>query len=285
MTSLASDQPDALREMLENQIQLRKDLIQEFIQREFEGNRAAFGRSLELQDLPHRKTILRWASEEDLSLPKGAKRLLALAQALDVDPFMLLDIDLALLMECCRKASWNLAWGTVHKALAFLNELFRLTEEDWPPPEIAELFDGEWYTAHLEHNPRQGRNYFQPLKIQSDLLYGEDGAIKGPRNPQLWYLAYREVSFGAGVLEPRSFWRPYAIVYLYQNELVLLHLAGLLERVALPSGNTGQFVLETFFGQGAAQFRLASLHPFETESLVAGESLADLPRLRCDFPE
>lgn len=285
MTSLDSEQPDALRELLENQIQLRKDLIQTFIEREFEGNRAAFGRSLELQDLPHRKTILRWASEEDLSLPKGAKRLLALAQALDVDPFMLLEIDLDLLMECCRKASWNLAWGTVHKALAFLNDLFRLTEEDWPPSEIAERFDGEWYTTHLEHNPRLGRNYFQPLTISADLFYAADGALQGPRNPQLWYLAYRDVSFAHEQMAPRSFWRPYAVVYLYQGEAVLIHLAGLLQRVPLRPEQPGQFVLETFFGQGAAQFRFASLHPFAAKKGTAGEPLPDLPLLRCDFPE
>jgi hypothetical protein len=285
MTSLASEQPDALREMLENQIQLRKDLIQTFIQREFEGNRAAFGRSLELEDAPHRKTILRWASEEDLSLPKGAKRLLALAQALDVDPFMLLDFELELLIACCRKASWNLAWGNVHKALAFLNDLFRLTEEHWPPPEIAELFDGQWYTAHLDHNPRLGRNYFQPLEIHSDLFYRSDGSIDGPRNPQLWYLAYRDMSYASGCGEARSFWRPFAIIYLYQGEAILLNLSGLLQKVNISESRPGHFILETFFGQGAAQFRLASLHPFETQQHLAGQIPTDLPLLRCDFPE
>jgi len=285
MSSLASEQPDALREMLENRIQLRKDLIQNFIQREFQGNLAAFGRSLELADLPHRKTILRWASQEDLSLPKGAKRLLALAQALDVDPFMLLDIDLDLLMECCRKASWNLAWGSVHKSLAFLNELFRLTETDWPPEEICALFDGQWYTAHLQHDPRQGRNYYQPLEIHSDVFYREDGSVDGPRNPQLWYLAFRDMSYATGHPEPRSFWRPYAIVYLYQGEWVLLHLSGMLQRASVSEQAQGHFVLETFFGQGGAEFRLASLHPFETHAVPSDALPGGLPVLRCGFTE
>ena len=75
-----SEKLEQLKELFQS-VTLRSDLIKSFIDREFDGNKAAFGRSLETDSPLHRKTALRWASSEDLSLPKGSKRMLALAQA------------------------------------------------------------------------------------------------------------------------------------------------------------------------------------------------------------
>lgn len=177
-----SQGPDALKNLLAPHLQLRQDLIQRVIERDFAGNNAAFGRSLELEHQPHRKTILHWARQQK-GLPKSPQRLLALGQALDVDPFLLLDLSPELLAEACNVASWNLTWGSVHKAMAFLNELFALTPEHWPPEEIANYFDGEWYLHSFVHDPTQGRHYFQAFLLQPEAFFNPAGQFEAHREP------------------------------------------------------------------------------------------------------
>lgn len=272
---------DELKELLGKQVRLRQDLIQRVIERDFEGNASAFGRSLELDDLPHRKTIFRWARQQE-GLPKSPERMLALAQALDVDPFLLLEIDPDTMLRCCAAASWNLTWGSVHKAMAFLNGLFSLTPDDWPPPAIAEGFDGEWYLEDFVHDPALGRNLFRAFRLEPELFYGGDGKLEAMRDPQAWYLAYRDISLQSGQPEAKSWWKPFGMLRLEHEQIHLLHFNGLVDQQRLKQPN-GCFVFETFFGQGAAEFRIASLHPFEFRA--ATELDAALPRVRFGFPE
>lgn len=270
---------DELKQLLAKHVRLRQDLIQRVIERDFEGNTSAFGRSLELEDLPHRKTIFRWARQQE-GLPKGPDRMLALAQALDVDPFLLLEIDMETMLQCCAAAAWNLTWGSVHKALAFLNGLLSLTPEDWPPPELAEGFDGSWYRHDFVHDPSQGRNFFKPTLIQPELFYAGDGRIEAARDPQAWYLAFRDISLKTGQIEPKSWWKPFGMLRLEQGAIHLLQFNGLVDsrELTLPAC---AFAFETYFGQGAAEFRIASLHPFE--ALEADDP--QIPTVRFGFPE
>lgn len=276
--------PEEVKRLLLDQVHLRQDLIQRVIQRDFEGNTSAFGRSLELADLPHRKTILRWAKQQE-GLPKSPQRLLALAQALDIDPFLLLEVDLERLLQACAAAAWNLTWGSVHKSLAFLNGLFSLVPEHWPPPELAEGFDGEWYCQEWLHQPQHERNLFKDFVVSPDACYGPDGDWQGLRDPQAWYLAFRELSFQSGEPVAVSYWRPFGILSLEQNQLRLLNLVGISESKSLePTAEA--FGFQLFFGPGAAQFRLASLHPFEADMLSSEAAQArQLATVTFGFPE
>ena len=273
---------DELKDLLAKSIHLRQDLIQRVISRDFEGNASAFGRSLELTDLPHRKTIFRWARQQQ-GLPKSPERMLALAQALDVDPFLLLDIDPEILLRCCAAASWNLTWGSVHKALAFLNGLLSLSPEAWPPPEMAEGFDGQWYYRDFAHDPSLGRNHFQAFCLTPDQFYDPNGQPESLRDPQAWYLAWRDASFSNGKPEAKSWWKPFGMLRLEQDQIHLLHFNGLTEQMPLHSQADPRFCFETFFGQGGAEFRIASLHPFDFT--VPTDLDAALPRVRFGFPE
>ncbi|MEZ0375290.1 MAG: hypothetical protein ACAI44_39750 [Candidatus Sericytochromatia bacterium] len=276
--------PDELKELLGKHVCLRHSLIQRVIERDFEGNTSAFGRSLELSDLPHRKTIFRWARQQD-GLPKSPERMLALAQALDVDPFLLLEIDTEVMLRCCAAASWNLTWGSVHKALAFLNGLLSLTPDDWPPPDLASWFDGSWYTHEFVHDPGLGRNFFRPFTIKPDLFFGPDGKVEACREPQAWYLAFRDISLKSGEVDPKSWWKPFGMLRLEDGQIHLLHFYGLIEAKPLGSDDY-RFIFETHFGQGAAEFRVASLHPFDFEPTDETLSpLAELPRVRFGYPE
>ncbi len=276
--------PDEVKRLLTDQVRLRQDLIQRMIARDFDGNTSAFGRSLELADQPHRKTILRWAKQQE-GLPKSPQRLLALAQALDIDPFLLLDVDLERLLQACAVAGWNLTWGSVHKSLAFLNGLFSLVPEHWPPPELAEGFDGEWYCQEWLHQPQQERNLFKNFAVSPDALYHPDGKWEGLRDPQAWYLAFRELSFQSGEPVAVSYWRPFGILTLEQNCLRLLNLVGISESKTL-AADAETFAFQLFFGPGAAQFRLASLHPFEAQMLSQTEAdERQLPTVTFGYPE
>lgn len=277
--------PDELKELLGKQVSLRHGLIQRVIERDFEGNASAFGRSLELEDLPHRKTIFRWARQQE-GLPKSPERMLALAQALDVDPFLLLEIDTEVMLKCCAAASWNLTWGSVHKALAFLNGLLSLTPDDWPPADLARWFDGSWYTRDFVHDPALGRNAFRPFAVGPDLFYDGEGQLEAYREPQAWYLAYRDISLKSGELEPKSWWKPFGMLRVEEHAVHLLHFNGLIDAQALNRPD-GRFCFETFFGQGAAEFRIASLHPFDFAILTPGSASPDhsLPTVRFGFSE
>lgn len=275
---------DELKELLAHHVRLRQDLIQRVIERDFEGNTSAFGRSLELDDLPHRKTIFRWARQQE-GLPKSPDRMLALAQALDVDPFLLLDIDHEVMLQCCAAAAWNLTWGSVHKALAFLNGLLSLSHDDWPPPDIAASFDGSWYIQDFLHDTSKGRNYFKPMLIKPELFYAKDGSSEGAREPQAWYLAFRDVSLKSGELEPVSWWKPFGMLRLEQGVIHLLQFNGLVEQQAIQHEDS-RFCFETFFGQGSAQFRIASVHPFEFEDPAdQNKEAPKIPTVRFGFPE
>ncbi|MBF2052254.1 MAG: hypothetical protein IGS03_02175 [Candidatus Sericytochromatia bacterium] len=278
--SAPSQPSEELKQLLGQSLRLRQDLIQRVIARDFEGNASAFGRSLELQAQPHHKTVLRWARQQQ-GLPKSPQRLLALAQALDVDPFLLLQFDPALVLQACRQASWNLSWGSIHKALAILNGLLALTPEAWPPPELAEGFDGEWYCEDFVHDPRAGRHFFQAFEVLPEHFYAPEGHFEAARDPQLWYLAYRDISLKQDEPEPLSYWRPFGLIWTENQRLQLLQFSGLQDAAEL--NPDCRFAFEVFFGQGAAMFRMASLHPFELQRV--SDTAADLPRVRFGFPE
>lgn len=272
-----------IKALLNQNIYLRQDLIQKVIERDFQGNTSAFGRSLELDSQPHRKTILRWAQAAK-NLPKSPQRLLALGQALDIDPFLLLHIDSDIIESVCALASWNMTWGSVHKALAFMNGLFALTPEYWPPQEIADYFDDHWYLLDFVHDPSIKRNYYKRFQIQAEIFYQGDGQIdqkETHRNPQAWYLAYRDISLRSGVPEAKTYWRPFGILKLEQEQIELLHLTGLIQKPE-HKADQGRFIFETFYGQGAHEFRVASLHPFE---LLDADENSSLPVVRFGFPE
>lgn len=229
-------------------LELRRDLI---ISRVKGSGRsiAAIAASWPNEAAPHRSTLLRWLKGS--VLPRSARELLGLAGALDLDPFVLwtfapdkFDILCARVVRASRTHRWTM----LHPALSFLADFIGPVDE-WPPSAIAEEYYGRpWCTADFRHAAGRQRNYYAALAI-------------GPTpksefaDPQVWHFAYRN----AGVR--RAGWQPYGFVEVLGSAVRLFNFSGLFDVSERPPATRLLFV-ETWFGEGAAEFRVASLHKF-----------------------
>jgi hypothetical protein len=212
------------------------------------GNVAAVSRSWPVANPPHRSTILRWVRRE--TLPRSAHELLAFSAALDLDPFALWGISPATFPALCArlvKASRAGSWADLLPALSFLAPFVGPTA-DWPPAEVAmEYFHRNWVTANCHHPAVERRNYFAAISI-------EPQGREGPGLDQVWHFAWRDDI-------DHALWRPYGFVRLTGMELRLFSFNGLSASATIDASRPS-FTVETWFGEGAAAFRVASLHRF-----------------------
>jgi len=79
--------------------------------------------------------------------------------------------------------------------------------------------------------------------------------------PQVWHFAFKSP---LGIFRE---WRPYGFVEVFEDQISLFHFNGHMQVVPRP--RDGRFIVETYFGEGSADFRVASLHPFTLEQLEA----------------
>jgi hypothetical protein len=74
--------------------------------------------------------------------------------------------------------------------------------------------------------------------------------------PRAYHIAYRRKNNADGL------WRPFGSIITRQSELILVHENGAVQ-TAKPKTSYMPIEFRTFFGPSAAEFRIASLHPFE----------------------
>ena len=261
-------------------IALHRERLQRYVDIHFEGNLAAFGRSMVTP--VHRSTIVRWFAEPRPPLPKSTRRLLDLAETLDLDPFLLLDFSPETFQTLCSQSTWITRWGRYNKALTFLSDLVGLSDDHWPLLE-SEDAEWEWHTWDLEHLARDPNNYFFPLEIASEVYFDltEDGGElqDRQRTQQVWYIAVRDARSEGDQLIGHGVWKPFGIFFTDAGCLNLLNL-GTGQWLRQPLSEE-RFGIEFYCGPGSAIFRVASLHPFEADTPIAPET----PTLRYVFPE
>lgn len=204
---------------------------------------------------PHRTTLWRWLNGKTPT----PERILQLAGAFDLDPFALFDKTPKGYAALCRALARTIG---AKRATCLSSELewvldFIAPNEDWPPREVSTTyFHRNWNVISFCHPARNSRNYFQRLTITSPAgRFGE---------PLVWHFAFRVPNATFPV------WTPYGFVERRNEEISLYHFRGYSARAEVqPDIRT--FVVETWFGLGAADFRVASLHPF---NLVLDEASA-----------
>lgn len=207
----------------------------------------------------HRTTLWRWRRQQ--KLPEDPIRFLRLAQALDVDPLLIFELPPERFPETCRWIGRLLLAGSVRRALGsltFLEDVWKAAAGDWPPPEIRRpsgtisyrwhLCDEIMHRGQLETD-RGSRNVYASIQLDSARLASRSG-------PQVWHFAYRDP------FEWAAAWRPYGSVALVGNRLELYSYTGRVTIVEAP----GPIAVETWFGEGDADFRIASLHPFHADA-------------------
>ena len=224
--------------------------IRSRVDQAFEGNIAAVALHWPTPNAPDRATLGRWLLRQ--SLPRTDIQVLSLAGALNLDPFVLWSLTPSTFPALCARlvTAFRVGkWERLTPALSFIRPFIEPTSE-WPPAEIAKTYyRRRWVTADFQHSAKQRLDYFAAISIELPRK------VEGSRLDQVLHFAWRGCA-------PGELWRPYGFIRVAASEVRLYSYRGLLERAEMHSGNP-RFVVETWFGQGAAQFRIASLYSFK----------------------
>ena len=194
----------------------------------------------------NRASIYRWLKS---GLPSHRDDVLGFAAALDVDPVALLDIDATAIEQHFAKERWLFQLRSVHRsALAPLWAIYQ-PRPSWPNEEIAHNYYGRsWCTEDFAHDPQKIANVYAAVQLSATEA---DTAFF----PHAYHFAYRRPNARDGI------WRPYGTVVAYRDEVRLISESGDYQSIER-SDESGLVVVETYFGPGPAEFRVASLHGF-----------------------
>lgn len=233
----------------------------------------------------HRSTVSRWLNPEAHALPKSGGDLVKLACCLGLDPLITLtwnEHNFPLHWPRLRKAALENNFED-NPALSFVRPLIypefiqpfdeqsflRGADFDhWPPdimgkPDYSSL---SWYKRDFCHSPtREQANFYASFVIEAS------------KDFQLWHIAYQDIMQTGEVL---SRWKPYGFFVRKREHLALFNYNTLTMQSSLPPGSN-KFSVETFFGRGAAKFRIASIHFFDAELNLNGRE--ELPAIRFGF--
>jgi hypothetical protein len=192
-----------------------------------------------------RATIYRWLAN---GLPSQADDIFGFAALLDVDPIALINIDQEYIHEQFgRERRWfrlNRPKKTEMRALWSIY----IADAGWPNQPLAETYYARrWCVSDFANDPAQIANVYAAVI----LTHTEEPGLELPRT---YHFAYRRV----GVSD--RMWRPYGTVIAYGSEIVRITESGGYQGAT----RTGPPVrVETYFGPGPVEFRVASLHDFE----------------------
>lgn len=206
------------------------------------------------------KTIYKWLAE---GMPKHEDAFFGFFGALDADPIALIDFD---------RSGFARHFGRFRQAimLAGLNvggfrSLTRLMRpaQHWPDNQVTQQHYGKiWFAHEFEHDAKSVINSYVTFRIGSVHEEQRDW-------PRAYHIAYRRKNNADGL------WRPFGSIIARQSDLTLVHENGAVQKAKIKtSGLPIEF--KTFFGPSAAEFRIASLHPFEARLDLADDSTVAL---------
>jgi hypothetical protein len=231
-------------------IALRHSWLYELTTKKFNGSQALIQAWPRAFVSPHRTTLWRWLKGR---VPIPSDQVLPLSGALDLDPFVLFETTPESYATLCLALMQKIAVryvGPLGSELEWAHDLI-VPSRNWPPSGIATRYfnnNREWRTQDFFHTARDARNYFQRLTVTAEHREFSE--------PQVWHFAFRVP--GA----KRPVWTPYGFIQREGDRARLYQFRGQTAELQTPLGSTS-FVVETWFGIGPAEFRVASLHPFE----------------------
>ena len=196
---------------------------------------------------PVESTLWRWLTDK-VDIPSS--QIMSMAGVLNLDPFALFEATQESFEWLCLRLMQSVASpsrGRLNRDFEWVSDLIAPSSE-WPSKHIAsDYFHREWQCTNFHHAARDTRNYYQKLKV----TVGRQDFTE----PQVWHFAFRAPTL------KHPIWRPYGFVIREQENVELYTLRGSTAQLTLPA-NTKSFVVETWFGLGPAEFRVASLHRF-----------------------
>jgi hypothetical protein len=194
-----------------------------------------------------RATIYRWLKQ---GMPSKRDELFGFAAVLDVDPIALLRLDADFVRRNFPRERLLFQIGSIARSkLHPFWEVF-VPSPNWPSEELPRSFYGrEWSKFHFRHDALDTINVFAGASIRSE--QSEDFPC-----PRVFLFAYRR--YGA----VDTLWRPYGVV-VHRNDCTrLISENGTYQELKHPTAISECFV-ETYYGLGAAEFQIASLHRFQ----------------------
>lgn len=209
------------------------------------------------ENRPHKSTISRWLNGQ--TLPRSKRELLSLAGSLQIDPFGLWSIDPQTFAAVCDgifAVSRGAAWAHWRPAFSFIHEFVRPSAY-WPPANMAKSYFGhDWITVDRSYPARANRDYFEAFLIDPEA---------NPRTGanQVFHFAWRP--------REESKWRPYGFVKMTDLGVSLFSFAGATAEARFTRRSRRSFCVETWLGQGSADFRIASIQPFSLKVLDTAE--------------
>lgn len=193
-------------------------------------------------------------------MPSKSDALFGLAGTLDVDPVSVLDLQSDRFAELFAKERRLLQIEEAyHSPLSPLRALY-FASPLWPHDEVATGYYGRpWLVKEFEHEAKEHLNVYAAVYLES--------LTADPPYPRTYHFAYRRAG------DASRMWRPYGAVIGFKNEVLLFSESG--DRQEVQTGGSPMTVtVETYFGEGPAEFRIASLHDFRLtlEVLSKGKS-------------
>ena len=241
-------------------IPLRSEMVRDLILRRFGSvdglvveweDRVATGRQ-QVGKARNRGTIYRWLEE---GLPSRKEDILGFAALLDVDPVALLRIDDEFLRQHYGRERRLFQLGALGLSRLAAFWAIYIPGGYWPDASIARtLYGRDWTTFEHRHDPNVVSNAFASFNFTpavTDVFAG----------PWVVHFAYRRAGARDGM------WRPYGSVMRDGRSVQLISESGdLQERVLVEPAFS--IPVETHFGPGGAEFRVASLHAFDVQVTV-----------------
>ncbi len=211
---------------------------------EHRDQRNSSGKSNGRPDSRHKATIYRWL---DHGIPSRADTVFGFASILDVDPVALMDVDEEYVYSQFGRE--RRLYHLRRPTSTHLAPLWSIYEVDsgWPNQALANTYYGRnWHTYDFHHDPAAISDVYAAVMLTT-------GDVAAPR---AYHFAYRR----SGVADRT--WRPYGTVVALEDDIILVSESGHFQQKPR-SGD--RFSVETYFGLGAADFRIVSLHPFDLE--------------------
>jgi len=195
-------------------------------------------------DTIDKTNVSRWIRSK--AWPKESAKFLRLAALLDVDPFALLAPDGTPSSVADRIINIVQNRRFIPPAVGFMHDFFG-RQKKWPPSLTRDM--PRWKFHEFRHDPTRRANCYALV-----LLTSEPHRIE--MRPQTFHFAYRNpADFGGR-------WLQYGCVFRHRLKASLWHIKGQTGELLVPT-LADPTPVKTWFGQGPAVFRVASLHPFD----------------------
>lgn len=204
----------------------------------------------------NRSTIYRWL---DKGLPSGKDTVFGFCGVLDVDPISILDLERSGLLKNFGKVRRAFQLGlTSTSPFRALWEMFS-PGPNWPSDSIANSYYGRsWHIEEFEHDASNVKNEYALLEM---VLTDKVACYQ----PVAFHVAYRRKS------ARDKMWRPYGSVIRLAGVIRLISESGDFQERQNKCTND-RVRVETYFGPGAVEFRIVSLHEFDLSIVFPSEA-------------